>query len=568
MSGALSDRQSRLDGWQQPLLDALSVGLLDNCGDDTVAVRTIRWLTTVLSALAVGRLEIATETAGRGRRLAAAAWALNPQVEVIQGEIVAGLAPWYPGVTIEVRGADREPLRVLGGGLPNLVLDLGATSAHLTAAGEEGADAAAPLPSRSRGSAALHGLAELAAAVVASAGAWEGLRGAATTTFAVELPPTQREALSVFFVGAGAVSNLLVTGLHLSGVRVQTLHVADFDHVDHSNLGRQICFEHSDAEIRRGKAEALAERAGGLLGAERVMHYAAPFHPDMLADFVREAGPARPLVCLATDNWTGRLSAMDAAAALGIPSLYGGTWATGAKVRLTGPGVPDSRCIGCGPERARSRAANEGPAVRDETTSCSAGPGSSVLSNLQAAANSLALIERYLLDETTGAGLESYLHEDARHRAVTLESCDCLAAPEVGTLHYDDDHYTVRMGQPTAVPGLGRAVGATLPGRGGSGAVVVLDGGVEISRAGSSASETGAIELPSGERALVGGRRWMELKPAERVGVSDGRGRCSFCLRTIPRGEPLLVCAQDHPRCERCGDGRCPWCDRRAEETA
>jgi len=564
----LSDRQSRLEGWRQELIDGAAVAVLDNCGDDPIARRVAGWLVRCLAALCFGRLEIASEEPDDAQALARRVWTLNPTMEVLQSTIVDGVAPWFAGPSVEIRGRGRQPLLDLGGEPATHVIHVDADAVRVRS--PDGAATVEPAaPSGTRGSAAMHALAEIVAAVVAGVDAWPGLTHAARVDLPVTSEVGDRPPLALFLAGAGAVANLWLVALDLAGIDVSVLHVADFDEVDPSNLGRQVLYDDDDARERRNKAEAFARRAGQLLGVQRVVAHPTAFEPAMMTRFAQECGPAIPLVGLFTDNWSGRLQAMDAAAEHGVPALYGGTSERGSKVRLMGPGVDESRCIGCGPERARERARGEGAPVRNEATSCSAGPGSSVLSNLQAAAAALDLVERYLAGRPTGRGVDSSLHGERRHRGVRLEPCDCLLGVPLGALVFDGQRSTVLRGRGADVPGFGSVIGADLPGLGDVGALVLLEPDRSVTREAGGSAEVGAIQLAAGERVLVDGSRWAALEPVPRFERADGPGRCSFCRGRTAAGSRVRICEEGHRSCaDGCGEEGCPWCAGPAEGVA
>lgn len=108
----------------------------------------------------------------------------------------------------------------------------------------------------------------------------------------------------VLVVGAGGLGSPLV--LYLAAAGVGTIGIVDHDHVELSNLQRQIA--HSTARLGAAKAESAAVAAGAINPNVRVEPHAVRLDVDNALDVIRRYD----IVCDGTDNFTTRFLVADA----------------------------------------------------------------------------------------------------------------------------------------------------------------------------------------------------------------------------------------------------------------
>jgi molybdopterin/thiamine biosynthesis adenylyltransferase len=143
----------------------------------------------------------------------------------------------------------------------------------------------------------------------------------------------------VFVVGLGGLGCPAAEYLAASGVG--TLVVNDFDHVDTTNLSRQILYGPGD--VGRLKTEAAAERLNSLNPDVSVRCISERLDSDRLESEFRDV----TLVLDGTDNFASRLAVNRAAVSAKVPLVFG------AAIRLEGQlgvfensgGGPCYRCL-------------------------------------------------------------------------------------------------------------------------------------------------------------------------------------------------------------------------------
>ena len=116
---------------------------------------------------------------------------------------------------------------------------------------------------------------------------------------------------SVLIIGAGGLGS--PAALYLAAAGVGTLGLADFDHVDLSNLQRQVLFDTSD--VGRPKVEAARERLQALNPGIRVVAHAVKVEPAGIADLFAPYD----LVIDGCDRLATRYLVNDACVLLGKP---------------------------------------------------------------------------------------------------------------------------------------------------------------------------------------------------------------------------------------------------------
>jgi len=146
-------------------------------------------------------------------------------------------------------------------------------------------------------------------------------------------------ASSVLMVGAGGLGN--PAALYLVGAGVGRFLIADGDHVEASNLHRQIGFRQGD--IGTNKAQALAAQLRELNDQVSVQVHPRFVGPQWLAEQVS----AVDLVLDCTDNFAARAMLNAACVAAKKPLLSGAAIRFGGQLVLFDLRRDDAPCYGC-----------------------------------------------------------------------------------------------------------------------------------------------------------------------------------------------------------------------------
>jgi molybdopterin/thiamine biosynthesis adenylyltransferase len=152
------------------------------------------------------------------------------------------------------------------------------------------------------------------------------------------------KAAKVLVVGAGGLGSPLV--LYLAAAGVGTIGIVDDDHVELSNLQRQIA--HTTARIGAGKAASAAEAALAINPAVKIEEHPFRLNAANAADLISRYD----IVCDGTDNFATRFLVADACV-LGQRTLV-----SAAVLRFEGqlsvfkphvqkPGEPHGPCYRC-----------------------------------------------------------------------------------------------------------------------------------------------------------------------------------------------------------------------------
>ncbi|MEO0982256.1 MAG: HesA/MoeB/ThiF family protein [Pseudomonadota bacterium] len=145
------------------------------------------------------------------------------------------------------------------------------------------------------------------------------------------------KAASVSIVGAGALGG--PCALYLAAAGVGRIEILDDDHVDRSNLQRQIQF--SNADIGKSKAELLARRLEAMDPAISTAVRAERFVPG--------SDLSGRILIDACDNYETRYALNELAHASGRPLVSGAAarWSGQVSVFASGvePGAPCYRCF-------------------------------------------------------------------------------------------------------------------------------------------------------------------------------------------------------------------------------
>ncbi len=119
----------------------------------------------------------------------------------------------------------------------------------------------------------------------------------------------------VLLVGAGGLGSPLA--LYLAAAGVGTLGVVDFDHVDESNLQRQVA--HGTGAVGHSKLESLGQRLADLNPLVKVELHELRLDRTNALDLIRRYD----VVADGTDNFATRYLVNDACVLTGKPNVYG-----------------------------------------------------------------------------------------------------------------------------------------------------------------------------------------------------------------------------------------------------
>lgn len=122
------------------------------------------------------------------------------------------------------------------------------------------------------------------------------------------------KAASVLVVGAGGLGSPLL--LYLAAAGVGHIGIVDFDHVDETNLQRQVLYTVTD--VGAGKAETARVRIKALNPHIKVTVFNEPFTRDNALDIIRDYD----IVADGTDNFPTRYLVNDACVLAGKVNVY------------------------------------------------------------------------------------------------------------------------------------------------------------------------------------------------------------------------------------------------------
>jgi len=144
---------------------------------------------------------------------------------------------------------------------------------------------------------------------------------------------------TVAVIGCGGLGSAAVNMLARSGVG--EIIVVDRDHVELSNLQRQVMFDEADAAARVPKVMAAVRAVARVNSRVRVRPVVADVCPANIEQIICEAD----VVIDGTDNFEARYLLNDACVKLGKPWVYGGAiGATGMTITVL-PG--ETACLRC-----------------------------------------------------------------------------------------------------------------------------------------------------------------------------------------------------------------------------
>jgi adenylyltransferase/sulfurtransferase len=126
---------------------------------------------------------------------------------------------------------------------------------------------------------------------------------------------------------------------YLAAAGVGTLGIIDDDAVDVSNLQRQVL--HTAADVGRGKTDSAADALRGLAPGVRVIAH----RERLTAENAAQILAGYHLVVDGSDTFETRYAVSDAAAALGLPVVWGTVLGWDGQVSVFWSAAPDRRAI-------------------------------------------------------------------------------------------------------------------------------------------------------------------------------------------------------------------------------
>lgn len=143
----------------------------------------------------------------------------------------------------------------------------------------------------------------------------------------------------VFVLGVGGLGSAVVQYLAAAGVG--TLVLADFDHVELSNLQRQVV--HGQSSLGHNKAESAARAVANLNPEVRVEVITSVLNQDNLEQYLKHVD----LVVDCSDTFTTRFAVNRACFSLGVPLVSGAAIRMEGQLSVFDPSNPSSPCYQC-----------------------------------------------------------------------------------------------------------------------------------------------------------------------------------------------------------------------------
>ncbi len=144
---------------------------------------------------------------------------------------------------------------------------------------------------------------------------------------------------SILIVGCGGLSS--PAALYLAAAGVGRIGLVDDDHVDRSNLQRQILF--ADAQVGQPKVTAAAERLRALHPDIQVDEFPVRLTPENAQTIAQEYD----LILDGSDNFPTRYLTNDLAFFLKKPLIYGSIFQFDGQVTVFEGHLPDQPCYRC-----------------------------------------------------------------------------------------------------------------------------------------------------------------------------------------------------------------------------
>lgn len=143
----------------------------------------------------------------------------------------------------------------------------------------------------------------------------------------------------VLVIGAGGLGSPVI--MYLAAAGIGELSICDFDHIELSNLQRQIL--HTTADVGRDKVDSAADAIARLNPDVAVRTIGWAIDGDDLLDEVRRADA----VVDASDNFETRFALNQACVSTGTPLVSGAAIRWEGHITVIDPRVPGSPCYRC-----------------------------------------------------------------------------------------------------------------------------------------------------------------------------------------------------------------------------
>lgn len=145
----------------------------------------------------------------------------------------------------------------------------------------------------------------------------------------------------VFLVGAGGLGS--PAAIYLAAAGVGTLGICDFDHVDLSNLHRQIL--HHTNDLGRPKVVSATEAIAAINPQTEVVQYPVRLSSENIMDIIADYD----MVIEGSDNFSTKYLVNDACFLAGKPNVHAGILRFEGQVTVFMPGKGCLRCISPAP---------------------------------------------------------------------------------------------------------------------------------------------------------------------------------------------------------------------------
>lgn len=141
----------------------------------------------------------------------------------------------------------------------------------------------------------------------------------------------------IIVIGAGGLGSPVL--FYLAAAGVGTLGIMDYDHVDITNLQRQIL--HRTADVGRSKVESATEKLTALYPGIEIIPYDYKLTPENAPAILRDYD----FVIECCDNYDAKFLINDCCVQLGIPFSHGAVLSMQGEITTYTPGQACYRCI-------------------------------------------------------------------------------------------------------------------------------------------------------------------------------------------------------------------------------
>ncbi|MEJ2541729.1 MAG: molybdopterin-synthase adenylyltransferase MoeB [Gemmatimonadota bacterium] len=330
----------------------------------------------------------------------------------------------------------------------------------------------------------------------------------------------------VLVLGAGGLGS--PAALYLAAAGVGTLGLVDFDHVDLSNLQRQVL--HGTADVGRPKLDSARERIRALNPHTAVEPYPILLDAGNALDILRRY----QVVVDGSDNFPTRYLVNDACVQLGVPLVYGSILRWEGQVSLFADG-PDGPCYRC---------LFREPPPADLVPSCAEAGVFGALPGVVGSMQALEAIKHILGVGTSLRGrLLLFDALSAAWREVGIrrdpECPACGEAPTIGDLQMYD--YRGFCGLPNDGPGEADAPGEAVEATGEGGAGQDTGGGFPSRLTPEELQDLLAREDPPLLVDVREGWEWAEGNLADQGAIHLPLSELDHAVERLPRDRALVL---------------------------